>query len=403
MPHDLHIDPATVRKGGRRAGQANRKDLTDRQVKAATRDCRCSKNLWLQVSPTGSKSWVMEWSDGGKRHWMGLGSYPVVSLAEARDKVLEHRRTLAAGEDPRKPAATHPFREVAALWIEKAKTEWSNERYSKQVPRYLAQHVYPQLGDMDVAAIKTEHVYNVLHPIWTTIHPTAVVIRGYIEQVLNYAKARGWRTGDNAALWKANLEFILSSKVHTPEEHPSLHHSEIAAFMTVLRTLDGAKFRALELLIHSGLRSKEVAGARWDEIDFEQAVWSLPGIRMKERTAHSVPLTAPAVAMLQGLAKDGELVFGRLGDNDLREALAAVVKAAGRVWKDKDSGKPVGVHGMRAALSTWGRDHSYDETMIEVALAHAVGTETARRYQRSDMIERRAGMMAAWSEHLSSS
>ena len=182
----------------------------------------------------------MEWAADGKRNWMGLGSYPIVSLAEAKEKVVLTRRSLAAGEDPRKSAATHPFQQVAKLWIEKAQTEWTNPRYAKQVPRYMDQHVYLTLGEIDVAAIKTEHVFNVLSPIWMTIHPTAVVIRGYIEQVLSYAKAMGRRTGDNPARWKENLEFVLSSKVHTPEEHPSLHWKAIAEFMAVLRALDGA-------------------------------------------------------------------------------------------------------------------------------------------------------------------
>jgi integrase len=251
-----------------------------------------------------------------------------------------------------------------------------------------------------VAAITTEDVLDVLTPIWTTITPTAVVIRGYIANVLAYAKAMKWRSGENPAAWAENLEHLLAApaKITKPKKYPSLHWNEIGDFMATLHQQTGVIFRAMEVLILTGLRSNEVVGARWSEINLTQGLWAVPAVRMKERVAHTVPLPRDAVAIFQSLPRCGELVFGELGANDLRElALAKCLRI--KPYYDQQSGKLVVTHGFRASLSTWATDAGYDPTLIEVALAHAVGTEVSRRYQRSDMIARRAEMMAAWAKH----
>ena len=237
---------------------------------------------------------------------------------------------------------------------------------------------------------------------------------------MGYAKALKWRQGDNPALWKENLEHLLSSpSARKVDKHPSLHHSEIASFMAVLRSIDtdmnimetrkgkqvpkrvpAIAFRALETTILSALRSEEARGARWPELDMGAVTWSLPAERMKERVPHTVPLPPHMVALFNAQPRGtSDFVFGVLSDSHLRDAMRAVEDKAGRIWVDKQTGKRATIHGFRASFSTWATDAGYDPVLGDVALAHAQGTEVSRRYQRSDMIERRRALMTAWAAH----
>ena len=318
MPHDLDTTKAILLKkdgtprksnGGRRDGQRTARDITNNNaIKALTRDTRVAENLWLQVRG-GSKSWVMEWMRNGKRCWMGLGSYPEVSLSDVKDTVADAKRQLAAGKDPRKPIVQNWFRDVVPLWVEKQRPSWTSPRYAKQVPTEIAKWTDDILGDMDVGAIDTPDVEAMLmqptendQPFWHDKHDTAVRVRGYVEQVLGYAMAKRWRKpGFNPAVWKDNLAHLLSDPkaIHKPEPHPSLHHSEIGGFMRTLRSMEGLQFRCLDATILTGVRTIEIIGARRPELDLATGVWKIPAARMKKRKDYSVTLSRQAIALFQ--------------------------------------------------------------------------------------------------------
>ena len=397
-------------KGGRREKQRTARDITNvNTLKTLTQDTRVAQNLWLYVRG-GSRSWVMEWMQNGKRCWLGLGAWPEVSLAQAKAKVAEHRATLTKGDDPRKPIVEHPFRDVVPLWIAKQKPSWTNERYAKGVPVEIAKWTDDILGDVDVASIDTPDIEAVLmqptendHPLWLDKHPTAFRLKGYIEGVLGYAMAKRYRKpGFNPAVWKDNLEHLLADPkaVHKPEKHPSLHYEEIAEFMRTVRAMDGMEFCCLDATILSGLRTNESIGARWPEVNLDTARWVVPGHRMKKRLDHTVALSRQAVALLQRLPRTGDLVFGDIGIQALRDGLAAVMGRAGREWYDRQTGKLIVPHGFRASLVTWAGDAGYEDGLIDVALAHAVGSEMLRRYQRGDKARLREEMMQRWADHL---
>jgi integrase len=419
MPDDLDDTNAVLLKrdgtprkgkGGRRTDQRTARDISNvNTLKALTRPTRVSENLWLYVRGQ-SKYWTMEWMQNGKRCWLGLGAWPEVSLTDAKAKVAEARAKLAKGEDPRTPIVEHRFRDVVRLWIAKQKPSWTSARYAKAVPVEIAKWTDDLLGDLDVNKIDTPDIEAVLmqetendHPLWLDKHPTAFRLKGYIDEVLGYAMAKRWRKpGFNAAVWKDNLEHLLADPkaIHKPEKHPSLHFEEIAAFVRVLRSLDGMAYRCLDATILTGLRSNEAIGARWPEINLDTARWTVPGSRMKKRLDHTVALSRQAVALFQALPRQGDLVFGALGDEALRDALAAVMVAAGREWCDRQSGKVIVPHGFRASMATWAGEHGYEDTLIDVALAHAVGSDVLRRYQRGEKLKLREEMMARWADHL---
>ena len=365
---------------------------------------RVSSHLYLQVSKTGTRSWIHQHRHEGRSREMGLGPCELVTLADAREKVLNARRLLLDGQCPiaaKKFVAPvrHTFRDVATAYVAAKQPEWTNAKYARQVVGYLESYVYPKLGDMDVAQITTADVHGVLSPIWRTKTTTGVALRGYCEKTLAYAKAMKWRDGLNPAAWAENLEFLLASpgKISQPKKHPSLHHTEIGEFMTVLRAMEGDRYRLLETAILCGLRSNEAQGARWCEIDLDAATWTIPAERMKERVGHVAPLSPRMVEIFRAQPRTGELVFTLQTEaEDLRDAMRAVEKRAGRVWLDRQSGRRATPHGFRASFSTWGSDKGYDPVLIEVALAHAVGTEVSRRYQRGDKIELRRELMTAW-------
>jgi integrase len=410
MPHDLNTFTEAARKGGRRKGQRTARDVTNvKALNALTKDTRVAENLWLQVRG-GSRSWVFEKMWKGERFWMGLGAYPEVSVTDAKAKVAEYNAKLAKGEDPRKPIVTHPFREVVPLWIAKQKPSWTSARYAKAVPVEIAKWTDDILGDLDVAAIDTPDVEAVLmqdtendHPLWLDKHPTAYRLKGYIEEVLGYAMAKRWRKpGFNAAVWKDNLQHLLADPkaVHQPEPHPSLHPDEIAEFMLTLRAMEGLDYRCLDATILTGLRSNEAIGARWPELELDAGLWKVPGTRMKKRKDHTVTLSQQAIALFQSLPRAGDLVFGALDANALRDALAVVMTEAGREWRDRQSDKLIVPHGFRSSFGTCAGEKGFERDLIDVALAHAVGSEVSRIYQRSEKIELRRTMMQGWADHL---
>ena len=365
--------------------------------------------LALQVTPAGARSWSLRAVVGGKRREMGLGGYPAVTLAMAREKAREARELIVKGIDPiqrqqeaqsalrASMAAALTFKECADRYIKAHRAGWKNAKHAQQWRNTLEQHAYPVMGELLVRDVKLPQVLAVLEPIWTTTNETAVRVRGRIELVLDWAAARGLRDGLNPARWRGHLDKLLPkpSKVNNREHHAALPVAEVGAFMVRLRAAEGMGARALEFVILTAARSGEVRGATWAEIDRDTKVWTVPAGRMKAGKEHRVPLSAEALALLDALPRMAgtELVFpaprgGMLSDM----TLAAVLR------RMKVEAVP---HGFRSTFRDWAAERTnYPRDVAEMALAHAIGDKVEAAYRRGDLFEKRSRMMTDWAKFL---
>jgi len=365
--------------------------------------------LALQVTPAGARSWTLRVVIGGKRRDMGLGNYPEVTLAKARDKAREARELVRQGIDPilrqqeaqsalrAAMAQALTFRECAESYIKAHAASWKNAKHRQQWGNTLAQHAYPVLGQLLVRDVKQAHVMAVLEPIWTTTNETAVRLRGRMELVLDWATARGLRDGLNPARWRGHLDKLLPkpSKVNNREHHAALPVGVVAAFMVRLRSAEGTGARALEFVILTAARSGEVRGATWAEIDMEAKVWTVPGNRMKAGKEHRVPLCDIAVELLkmQPRMAGTELLFPAPRGGELSDmTLTAVLRRMG---------VPAVPHGFRSTFRDWAAERTnYPRDVAEMALAHAIGDKVEAAYRRGDLFQKRALMMADWATFL---
>jgi integrase len=378
--------------------------------------------LMLEVSPTGAKRWVMRLRIHGKRTDMRLGPYPVVGLAEARALAEDAWKAARRGEDPRKPKAT-PAEDAApppapktladalAAYVQAHSPAWRSPKTARIWKASVAKHAAGLLT-MPTADIGKEDVRAVLAPIWTSAPSTAQDLRTRLESLLSYAIAAGWRDGPNPAAWKDNLQPLLArpDAVHTPRHHPALPWQRVPSFLLYLRRLDAPAACCLHLAILTACRSGEARGADWSEIDLAAALWTIPGSRMKTGTAHRIPLSAPALALLRSLLhEDGRkpasgLVFRNGAGKAFSDmALLAVVKRMHEAcilcdepgWTD-EVGQRVTPHGFRSSFRSWCGDHAHPRELAEASLAHAYGSQVEAAYIRTDLLDRRRQLMEAW-------
>jgi len=357
--------------------------------------------LYLNVTPTGSKSWLFMWAVGGKRREMGMGAYPAIPLSKARAKAGDARQAVAEGRDPiaEKAKEEEPtFSECVEQFLTSMEGQWRNEKHRAQWRMTLTEYCKP-IQAKKVSEITVDHVLKVLKPIWSTKSETASRLRGRIERVLGYAKAKGWREGENPAAWKENLGNILPARQKlTRGHHAAMKYDEVPAFAAKLRTHDAMAARALEFLILTASRSGEVLEATWDEIDLQAKVWTVPKERMKAGREHRVPLTDTAVAILDAIstaAKEGYVFPGQKKDRPLSNMSMAMLMRRMKFTAYT-------VHGFRSAFRDWAGDRtSFPRELAEAALAHVVGDETERAYRRSDAIAKRRKLMEAWEKYLS--
>lgn len=406
------------------------------EVKRAVHPGHAERNHWiavggvsgllLQVAPSGSKSWILRTVVGTKRRAIGLGGYPEVSLAAAREAARAAKARIADGADPieeRKAtkAALAAAQKRGLLFKEAvdrfcaAKLEGlRNEKHKDQWRATLETYAVPTMGDMLVSEINVHDVLRALEPIWTGKTETASRLRGRIEAVLDWAKVSGHRTGENPAAWKGNLDALLPKpgQVKRARNHPAIALDQAAAWFAALHQRKGTAARALEFLVLTAARSGEVRGAVWDEFDLKAGLWTIPAERMKAKREHRVPLTPAAQAIVTAMPKlDGSpFVFaaprgGELSDMSLsavtRRMQEEEVEAGRKGWLEPRSGRPTVPHGLRSTFRDWAAERTdYPRDMAEIALAHEVGSEVERAYRRGDMVERRRAMMNAWSNFL---
>ena len=365
--------------------------------------------LFLQVSASGSKSWVFRFRDAGKLREMGLGPTHTITLAEARQKALECRKARLDGADPieaRKAtraavkldaAKAMTFKACAERYIAAHKAGWKNDKHAAQWPSTLGTYVYPIMGSLPVQAVDVGLVLKALEPIWTTKPETAGRVRGRIESVLDWATARGYRQGENPARWRGHLENLLpqKAKVRRVEHHAALPYVEIAGFMAALRQQAGIAARALEFAILTAARTGEVIGARWEEINLAERLWTIPAERMKAGKEHRVPLSAPALAILENLAKvrEGEFVFpgGRHGRAISNMAMLMTLR---RMKRDD-----LTAHGFRSSFRDWAAERTtFPAEVAEMALAHTVSDKVEAAYRRGDLFQKRRQLAEAWAK-----
>jgi integrase len=367
--------------------------------------------LHLQVLPSGKQTWLLRATVGtnaqGKqrRREIGLGGHPEISLADAREKAREARRKIVEGIDPvaeRRASraallagrgAEITFAGAAKQYINDHSPSWRNDKHAQQWTNTLTKYAEPIIGKLQVRDIEVGHVLTILKPIWTNKTETAKRVQGRIETILDWAKAHGYRDGENPAAWKGHLNKLLAApaKVKKKKHFAALPAVKISAFMKQLRQQEGMGARALEFAILTAARSGEIRGATWQEIDFKAKVWTIPEERMKAGKEHRVPLSARALAVLKALPReeDATLVFpaprgGQLSDM----TLTAVLR---RMKIDAT------VHGFRSTFRDWtAEETNYPRDVAEMALAHTIGDRVEAAYRRGDLMEKRTALMADW-------
>lgn len=371
--------------------------------------------LYLQISKAGAASWIFRYKLDGKSREMGLGPYPAVSLAEARQGTAEQRKILVAGADPlaardtarenkreaerRAQARRIPFETLAGDYQRAHGAGWS-EKWRKGWLRKLELYAFPVIGQMPAADIQTEHVLQVLQPIWASKTRTADEVRGQIEQVLDAAKSRRLREGDNPARWRGHLDNLLSKaekkKARQRQHFPAMSWKDVPALMQRLAQEGGRASVAARLMILTGARAQMVRFANWSEFDLEACVWSLPAERMKMRQPFAIPLAPEVVALLQAFPRteDSPYLFPGQGKTGAMHA-NAIRKLLHDLGHDD-----VTRHGFRSSFRDWANEGThYPREVCELALAHDERDQTEAAYSRSNLLEKRRALMNDWARY----
>ena len=354
-------------------------------------------NLYLVVSPNGSRKWVLRFTWRGRAKEMGLGTPATVSLADAREKAASARRKIAEGLNPideRKRTSGLPtFGEMADQVREALSAGFRNEKHKAQWKSTLETYA-AKLREKPVDTVTTDDVLAVLKPIWTTKPETASRVRGRIEKVLDAAKAKGFREAENPARWRGHLDHLLPRPSKLARgHHAAMPYDEVAGFVANLREREAIAALALELCILTAARSGEILGIRWDEIDFEKKIWTVPAHRMKAGREHRVPLSQRATDILVRLTdgRSGDFVFpGQRHDKPLSNMAMEMMLRRMKI-------ENATVHGFRSSFRDWaGNETGYPRELIETALAHVLGDKAEQAYRRSDALEKRRDLMEAW-------
>lgn len=398
------------------------KALTRLQVKNAKAGRHADGDgLYLLVKKTGARSWVYRFMLEGKSRDVGLSRCPEavellrktggndLTLAQARDVAAIYRMKVRAGIDPlaerqevADKAATErqvqrlasvTFKAVADAFIEAKEDSWRNAKHRQQWKNTLATYVYPVIGEMAVADIDTPHVLQVLEPIWKAKPETAGRVRGRIEAILDAAKVRGYRTGDNPARWRGHLAQLLPARAKLSRgHHKAAPYAEVPAILKQLQARQAVAALALEFTILTAARTGEVIGAKWDEVDLGKEVWVISATRMKAGREHRVPLSARAVDILKRTKKLGSAYLFP-GQRNAQMSGMSMAMLLRRMNVDAT------VHGMRSAFRDWAAECTgYPHEVCEMALAHTVGNKVEAAYRRGDLFEKRRRLMADWAD-----
>lgn len=375
--------------------------------------------LYLSVKSSGAKSWLYRYQIAGRRREMGLGALTVLPPVEARAEAARLKATVRQGTDPLEVKAEEQrerqiaaqieqvgqklqaatFRRVAEDHIAMQEAGWKNCKHRQQWENTLKAYVYPVVGDMPVSEITAEHVLQILKPIWNNKTETATRVRMRIEAILDAAKVKGLRQGENPARWRGNLDAVLpaKSKVHKVKHHDAMDWKLVPRFWRSLVDQPGMGALALRLTILTALRSGEVRKATWDEFDLDEAIWTIPAEKMKADREHRVPLSPPALDLLRSLPRMAgtNLVFPgtRITSSLSDMTLSAVLRRMGI--------DDVTVHGFRSSFRDWAAEETHhDGDTVELALAHVVKNQVERACRRGDQLAKRSALMNDWAKWL---
>lgn len=369
--------------------------------------------LYLQIQGANSKSWIYRIVVGGKRRKIGLGAYPDTTLAQAQQKAIEQQNQAKLGIDPvakRKADKSRliveqskavTFKQAARRFIDDTSPKWKNAKHASQWENTLATYAHPFIGDMIVNEIDILHIRKIIDPIWKTKIETASRVRGRIAQILDWAALHKLRSTENPA---RALAIVYKRNKHDDEEHfPALPHAEIGSFMAALQERQGMSARCLEFAILTAVRSAEVRGAPWSEIDFEKKLWVIPKERMKKDREHTIPLSTQAISLLQRMHRNSNshLVFPSpmkgvvLSDMSMMNVIR---KMGTQVLVDGEL-KAVTQHGFRSTLRDWAADcTNFDRTTCEHALSHKLPDKVEAAYLRTTLLPKRKKLMQAWAD-----
>ena len=366
--------------------------------------------LYLRVTPEGTKNWVLRYMLNGKAHWMGLGPYPLYSLQDARGKALDARRLRHEGIDPIKQrraqraqeqleaAKAITFKECATSYIKSHRAGWKHPKHAQQWESSLETYVYPVIGNLPVGAVDTALVMKILEPPWSTKTETMSRVRGRIESVLDWAKVRKYRTGENPALWRGHLDKLLPAKgkVRKRSHYGAPPYDQLPALIAKLQQQSTLPAKASEFAILTAVRVSDIVGSKREDrtpmlwAHLSNGTWTIPAT--KNEAPHKVPLSEPALAVLEQMKGfDPGTVFPGVTGDSMLAAIKRVDQAAT-------------IHGTaRASFRTWAAEcTNYPREVCEQALAHTVGTDVERAYQRGDMYQKRHQLMIAWGKFCAS-
>ncbi len=380
------------------------------------RDPAGPRGLYLQVGPTGKKSWLLRYQHGVKENgkpkerFYGLGSIRDISLRAARELAREAREKIARSVDPiearraerdaraeeaRKVAAIPTFRDAAERYFRVHGDKWRNAKHRAQFLSTLEAYAFPKIGKLRVNEITNNDVLAVVEAIWKKVPETASRLRGRIEGVLSWAIANKYRQGPNPARWSDNLEHLLPARANgEAKHHAAMPYADLPGFMSALKEREGVAARALEFTVLTAARTGETLGAKWDEIDLQARTWTVPAERMKAGREHVVPLSERALEVLASLPREkgNPHIFiapTKSGAGLSNMAMTATLRRMGR--------GDITVHGMRSAFRDFaGNETNFPRELAEEALAHTIKSQTERAYRRKAAVEKRRKLMEAW-------
>ena len=377
--------------------------------------------LHIYVRKSGSKSWSQKIRFGGRQLELGLGNYPMVSLAEARRIAAENKALAQRGINPKlervRPKTIPSFKEVMELALPSILDELKNAKHRAQWRTSLETYALPSIGSQPVNEITVNEIHALLQPIWKDKTETASRLRGRIERVLDYAIVKGMLSPPNPASWQGNLSALLpqKSKVKTKRNHPALQLKDAQRWWSELKQRDGMGASALKLLTMTASRSGEIRGMHWDELQLFNEVtakkrgylgiWTRPADRMKTKLEHHVPIILPMYEMLKSLSVRQGLVFKSrnettLSDMTLSALMKRMHKTDGNGFVDMRSGVPAVPHGLRSTFRDWVAETGQSREAAELQLAHRFGTKVEHAYYRTDLLDERARLMTKWYDFL---
>ena len=357
------------------------------------------KGLYLLVKKTGRKSWVYMWNRNHRRREMGLGGFPDVSLAKAREKAQLARELIADGQDPIKESkkrAVKSFGEAADHLVETLQADWTNEKHRQQWIRTISHYCKP-IRNIPVSNIDTDDILKVLKPIWQEKEETARRLRSRIERILDYAAAHKWREDENPARWKGHLKDLLPKRDKLKKRNfAAMPYEKIPEFFQNLKKEQGMSALALQVAIHTATRTSETLEATWSELDLENKLWTVPAERMKNKVEHTIPLTEIVLTVLRQahLFKSSEYVFpgAKPGRPLSNMSMNMLMRRMGV--------ENATVHGFRSSFRDWCGDHTqHPREIAEAALSHKIGNKVEQAYRRRSALEKRRRLMEDWTAY----